>query len=114
MKLPLPYGVDFTTNALFEWQDYRGNSLVDHRRRGRKDFIQEYGFRFERAFYVTRDYDPNDYAFTRPLKLSRLIMTISGDIRIIIDDSNVKDRLGQRVFEYNRFIYGAGVRFDLD
>lgn len=114
VKIPLPYGIDFATRALFEWQDYRGTSLVDHRRRGRKDFIQEYGFRLERSFYLTRGYDPRSYEFVTPLNLSRVIMTISGDIRFIIDDSNVQDRLSQNVFEYSRIIYGAGVRFDID
>jgi hypothetical protein len=41
-------------------------------------------------------------------------MTLSGDIRFVIDDSNVRDRLGQSVFEYNRVIYGAGIRFDIN
>ena len=114
VEIPLPYGIDFATRGLFEWQDYRGRSLVDNQRRGRKDFIQEWGFRLQRAFYLTKNYDPRDYEFSRPLKLSRTVMTLSGDIRFIIDDSNTKDRLGQHVFEYNRIIYGAGVRFDIN
>ena len=114
MSVPLPYGVDFSAGAVFEWQNYRGNSLVDHRRRGRQDFIQEYAFRLERAFHLTRDYDPQSYHYIRPLHLSRVVMTLSGEIRFVIDDSNVVDRLNQKIFEYNRIIYGAGVRFDIN
>lgn len=112
-EIPLPYGWDFRPQALFEWQNYRGNSLVDRNRRGREDFIQDYVFRLERKFYLSRDYS-RDYQFVNPLRLDRTVMTVFGDLRFTIDDSNVRDRLGQSVFEYNRVIYGAGVRFDID
>jgi hypothetical protein len=48
LEFPLPYGIDFAVRALWEWQDYRGNSIVDRSLRSRHDFIQEYGFRLER------------------------------------------------------------------
>lgn len=112
-EFPLPYGLDFRPQALFEWQDYRGHSLVDRKRRGREDFIQEYVFRLERKFYLSRNYS-GDYQFVNPLRLERTVMTVFGDVRFTLDDSNVRDRLGQSVFEYNRVIYGAGVRFDIN
>ncbi len=113
LEVPLPYGIDFAFRALWEWQDYRGNSIVDRSLRSREDFIQEYGFRVERRFYLT-DYDPAQFEYTQPFKFQRVVMTLSGDIRFVIDDSNVRDRLGQSVFEYNRVIYGAGLRFDIN
>lgn len=112
VELPLPWGIDFLISGAWEWQDYWQPSRIDRQRRPREDFIQEYGFRAERKFYLT-PYE-RDFENVRPLRLDRLVMTIYGDIRFTIDDSNVRDRLGQSVFEYNRIMYGAGVRFDLN
>lgn len=113
VTVPLPYGANFTSAALFEWQDYRGNSLVDRNRRGRSDFIQEYRFGVERPFYLT-DYDPERFQYVDPLNLARVVMNLYGQIRFTIDDSNVRNRLGESIFEYNRVIFSAGVRFDID
>ncbi|GMU82695.1 MAG: hypothetical protein AMXMBFR47_25660 [Planctomycetota bacterium] len=112
VRFPLPFGMDFFYTALFEWQDYWQNSRIDRNRNVREDFIQEHGFRLERRFFLTNY--PKDYENARPLQLERLVMTVFGDIRFTIDDSNVRDRLGQSVFEYNRVWYGAGMRFDLN
>lgn len=112
VRFPLPWGIDFFYNAIFEWQKYWQHSLVDRNRLPREDFIQEHGFRLERKFYLTNY--PKDFENARPLQLNRLVMTVFGDLRFTIDDSNVRDRLGQSVFEYNRVWYGAGLRFDLD
>ncbi|MBU0638382.1 MAG: hypothetical protein KKB50_05910 [Planctomycetes bacterium] len=111
-QLPLPYGIDLSGRAFFEWQDYRGNSLVDRKRRSRHDFIQEYAFRTERRFYVTEYGD--DFEHTHPLNLRRVVLTLFGELRFTLDDSNVRDRLGQSIFEYNRIMYSAGVRFDIN
>ena len=113
INFPFPCGVDFLFAAAWEWQDYRGESLIDRGRHPRDDFIQEYAFRAERRFYLCRDY-PQDYEYINPLQIRRTVMTLFGDIRFTIDDSNVRDRLGQSIFEYNRIIYGAGVRFDFN
>ncbi len=113
VTVPLPYGIDFVPNMLFEWQDYRGNSTIDRGRRSRGDFLQEYAFRLERRFWLNSDYS-KDFEYARPFRLDRVIMTLYGDIRFAINDSNVRDRLGQSVFEYNRIMYALGVRFDLN
>ncbi len=112
VEFPLPWGIDFLVSAAWEWQDYWHPSLIDRQRREREDFIQEYGFRAERKFYLTKY--ARDFENIRPLRLDRVVMTLFGDIRFTIDDSNVRDRLGQSVFEYNRIQYSAGVRFDLN
>lgn len=109
---PFPYGVDFSYRTFFEWQDYRGHSSIDQKRRGRHDAIQEHSFRAERRFYLT-DYD-REYEFIRPLRTDRVVMTLYGEMRFTIDDSNVRDRLGQSIFEYNRIVYSAGIRFDIN
>ena len=111
-RVPLPYGIDFTARGLFEWQDYRKHSLVDHRRRRREDFIQEYAFRLQRKFFLS-SYG-RDFQYVKPLRFDRVVMTVFGDLRFTLDDSNVRDRLGQNIFEYNRTIYSAGVRFDIN
>jgi hypothetical protein len=109
---PLPWGVNLSARATYEWQDYWQASRVDRSRRVRDEFIQEYGVRLERPFFLT-NYEP-DFEHALPQRLQRLVATVYGDIRFTFDDSNVRDRLGQSVFEYNRAVYGFGVRFDLN
>lgn len=112
VTVPLPLGMDLSYDGIFEWQNYWQHSLVDRHRAVRSDFIQEHQFRLSRRFY-SQNYDVNTY-LSQPLDLKRLVVTLYGDIRFTIDDSNVRDRLGQSVYEYNRVIYGAGLRFDLN
>lgn len=112
VQVPLPLGVDFLFSGAWEWQNYWHHGLVDRKRGYRNDLIQEYSFRAERKFYLT-DYQA-DYAYVRPLQFDRVVMTLFGEIRWILDDANVVDRLGQRPFEYDRAIYGLGFRLELD
>ncbi|MBI5864686.1 MAG: hypothetical protein HZB38_09285 [Planctomycetes bacterium] len=112
LTVPLPFGMDFSYNASLEWQDYWQGSRIDRGRRNREDFIQEHAFRLERTFFLTRY--STDFEYVNPLRPERLTMSVFGDLRFAIDDSNVRDRLGQSVFEYNRVVYAIGVRFGLN
>lgn len=112
VTVPLPLGINFTYSNAFEWQNYWQPSLVDRARRNREDFIQEHVFRAERTFFLSRY--PREFENINPLRMERFVMTLSGDIRFAIDDSNVRDRLGQSIFEYNRVVYGFGVSFGLN
>lgn len=113
LDFPLPLGIDAGFRAIWEWQDYRHGSLVDRGRRAREDFVQEYGFRAERKFFLNPKYS-DDFEYTEPLRFDRVVMTLFGEIRFTLDDSNVRDRLGQSIYEYNRIIYSAGVRLDIN
>jgi hypothetical protein len=109
---PLPLGVDFLVSGAWEWQNYWHHSLIDRKRGFRTGMIQEYSFRLDRKFYLT-DY-PADYAYVRPLQLDRVVMSLFSEIRWVIDDNNVVDRLGQSPFEYDRAVYGVGFKFELN
>jgi hypothetical protein len=112
VTFPFPLGINFSYSAAFEWQDYWQPSLIDHARRNREDFIQEHVFRVERTFFLSRY--PHEFENINPLRPERFVMTVHGDIRFAIDDSNVRDRLGQSIFEYNRAVYAVGVSFGLN
>jgi hypothetical protein len=105
--VPLPYGLSLDATAQFEWQDYAHGSLIDFHRRGRSDFIQRYSVGVSRSF-VLRGGDPaNRYE----LAIDRVLLTIRADASWTLDDSNVVDRLGQAIFEYDRVIYGLTFAF---
>ncbi len=47
-------------------------------------------------------------------EIDRVLMTIRAHASWTLDDSNVKDRLGQAIFEYDRTVYGLSVAFTLN
>lgn len=111
--VPLPYGIDFDFGGEWEWQNYRGvrgGSMIDHRRRGRDDFIQRYSFGLERQFVLV----PGHRVNRRTVKMDRVTMLIRADVQLIDNDSNVKDRLGQAIFSYDRYVYGLSVAFQFN
>ncbi len=90
VDVPLPWNLEFDFSSEFEWQNYWQRSLIDYDRSGRDDFIQRYVFRLGRRF--------NEW------------FELYGEIAWTIDDSNVKSRLGEEVFSYDRVIYGITAR----
>ena len=105
--VPLPGGWDFTASAELQYQDYRHPSLVDFRRRPRRDFVQTYGVALSRTF-VLRGGDPvNRYTPTA----DRLLMTVRAHATYTDDDSNVIDRLDEGIFTYDRTIFGLTFGF---
>jgi tetratricopeptide (TPR) repeat protein len=110
VTVPLPYGWFLDTVADFEWQDYRNPSLLDYHRRKRRDFIQQYGMALSRSFVLRGGQPQNRF---RP-DVDRVVMTVSGYMNYTDDDSNVVDRLGQAIFEYDRAIYGFSVAFSFN
>jgi len=111
VTVPLPYGVDFDFAGQWEWQDYyHSGSRIDFRRRGREDFVQRYGFGFERRFVLVPGHRTN----RRTLKIDRLMMILRADVQFTDNDSNIEDRLGQEVFSYKRPVYGINVAFQFN
>lgn len=90
VDVPLPWNCTFNFGSEFEWQNYWQRSRLDFQRRGRDDFIQRYVFRLS-------------HRVNRWLELG-------GEIAWTLDDSNVKDRLGEAVYSYDRVIYGLTAR----
>ncbi|MCK4658224.1 MAG: hypothetical protein KAV82_01765 [Phycisphaerae bacterium] len=102
-QVPLPYGLLFDTALEFEWQDYSHGSRVDYHRRGRRDFIQRYTVGISRTFVLQGGELGNRYE----LEMDRVLMTVRGGATWTLDDSNVVDRLGTAIFEYDRVVYGV-------
>ena len=105
--LPLPWGVDLDASATFEWGEYAHGSLIDFHRRPRRDFTQEYGLSLSRTFVLREGMWTNRYT----PQFDRLLMTVRAHATWTHDDSNVVDRLGQAIFEYDRVLYGITVGF---
>ncbi|MBI4718512.1 MAG: hypothetical protein HY763_11950 [Planctomycetes bacterium] len=107
VTVPLPLGVDLDANAGFEWQDYRHGSLIDYHRRARRDFTQRYTLALSRTFVLRGGAPANRYR----LDIDRLLMTVRAHATWTLDDSNVVNRLGEAIFEYDRVLYGISVSF---
>jgi len=108
--IPLPWGVDMQASADFEWQDYQNGSVIDFHRRVRQDMIQRYRVEFSRVFVLRKGQIQNRY---RP-DFDRVTMTLQAHASWTLDDSNVVDRLGQSIFEYDRTLYGISVAFTVN
>ena len=104
---PLPWGLDLDASAVFEWEHYTQASLIDFHRRGRRDFIQDYGLALSRTFVLREGQQQNRYT---PV-FDRLLMTVRAHATWTDDDSNVVDRSGQAIFEYDRAVFGFSVTF---
>lgn len=108
--MPLPHGWSLTGDCEFEWQNYSHGSIIDFRRRPRRDFIQRYGVAASRTF-ILRGGNVEDW-YARGF--SRLSMDVRVGAFWTLDDSNVEDRLGEVVFEYDRVVYGLSVRLSFN
>lgn len=105
--LPLPWGIDMDASFDFEWQNYNHGSLIDFHRRPRRDFVQRYGFGLSRTFVLRGGEAINRF---RPA-MDRVLMTVRAHASFTHDDSNVVDRRGEAIFEYDRTIFGLSVAF---
>lgn len=106
-EVPLPYGVMLDATADFEWEEYAHGSLIDFHRRPRRDFIQRYSVGLARTFVLRGGRLVNRYE----LDIDRVLMTLRAHATWTLDDSNVVDRLGEAIFEYDRVLYGFSVAF---
>lgn len=108
---PLPYGWQLDTTFDFSWEEYLADgSLVDFHRRSREDFVQRYEIGLSRTYVLREGSDENRYN----LKTDHTLMTIRGFAAWTLDDSNVVDRSGQAIFEYDRVVYGINVAFSFN
>ncbi|MFQ5590705.1 MAG: hypothetical protein ACE5HE_06065 [Phycisphaerae bacterium] len=110
VNAPLPWGIDLALTTDLQWQEYAHGSLIDFHRRPRRDFIQRYIIGLSRTFVLREGRQINR---SRP-PIDRVLMTLRAYVDFTQDDSNVVDRLGQAVFEYDRSMYGLSVAFTLN
>jgi hypothetical protein len=97
LNVPLPYRFSFGLDSEFAWNDYTGASIFDYDRKERADFMQRYDFGLTYAI-ITR----GEYAAMRTLDVK-----LRGGIELTFQNSNIWDRLGEDIYEYNRAIYGV-------
>ncbi|UCE62346.1 MAG: hypothetical protein JSU63_11655 [Phycisphaerales bacterium] len=107
---PLPWGLSLDAAAEFQWQEYSHGSLIDFHRRGRRDFIQRYEIGLSRSFVLRSGVMANRYTPA----IDRLLMTIRAHATYTDDNSNVVDRYGQAIFEYDRLLCGISVAFSFN
>lgn len=108
--LPLPLGVDLDTQAEFEWEEYARGSLIDFHRRPRRDFVQRYEVALSRTWILKAGEANNRYT----PHFDRLLMTVRAHATFTHDDSNVTDRLGANIFEYDRTVFGLSLAFSFN
>ena len=106
-QVPLPYGLVLDAATDFEWQEYAHGSLIDFHRRPRRDLVQRYSVGLTRTFVLRGGELRNRY---EP-DIDRVLMTLRGHATWTLDDSNIVDRLGEAIFEYDRVVYGLSVAF---
>ena len=107
---PLPWGMELDANVEFQWQDYRKGSLTDFHRRPRRDLVQRYEVGLSRTFVLRGG---NMMKRFTP-EIDRVLMTLRAHATFWHDDSNVVDRLGQAIFQYDRTLYGISVAFSFN
>ena len=96
LLVPLPYRLAFEVQGEFAWADYCSASIFDYERKPRTDFIQQYDFGLTYTF-VAR----GEYAAMRTLDVK-----LRGGVSVTFQDSNIWNRLGEDIYEYDRGIYG--------
>ena len=95
LAMPMPHELLFEFSGQWTWEDYWQPNTQDYRRRNRDDFIQRYIWSLSRDFEIDRN----------------IIMTLRGEISWTEDDSNIRNRLKEAVFSYDRVIYGLTLSF---
>lgn len=97
LQLPLPYRLEFGVDAEWTWDDYWQRSLFDFEGKERFDFIQRYDFGLTRTL-VGRGEDD---------RIPTLQILVRGGVELTFADSNIWDRLHEKIYEYDRAIYSV-------
>lgn len=92
---PLPHDLLFNFSGQWTWEDYWQSNTQDFRRRNRHDFIQRYILSLGRIVELDR----------------HITLSVRAEIAWTDDDSNIRNRLGEAVFSYDRVIYGLTLSF---
>jgi hypothetical protein len=97
LNVPLPYRLAFEAGGEFTWSDYQNPSLFDYERKPRSDFLQRYDFGVTYTFVARGEVEA----------MRTLEVKLRTGIEATFQNSNIWDRLGEDVYEYNRGIYGV-------
>jgi hypothetical protein len=97
VDVPLPYRFGFEFDAEFAWEDYHAASLFDFTRQERADFRQRYNFSLTYAIITRGEYAP----------MRTLDVKLRTGVELTFQNSNIWNRLGEDIYEYDRAIYGV-------
>lgn len=100
--VPLPYRLAFELDGEFAWGDYTGASVFDYERKERADFVQRYNFGLTYTL-VARGENEN---------MRTLAVKLRGGVEMTFQNSNIWNRLGEDIYEYDRAIYGVQLEVD--
>ncbi|MFN0135924.1 MAG: hypothetical protein ACKVS9_07370 [Phycisphaerae bacterium] len=100
LTVPLPYRFVFEFSGEWSWDNYGQLSAFDFERKERYDFVQTYSAGLTYVIFARGE----GTGANRTLDIR-----LRGGIQVTIQDSNIWDRLGQDIYEYDREIYGIGL-----
>jgi hypothetical protein len=92
----------FELNSEFTWGNYSSPSIFDYERKRRSDFLQRYDMGFVYTI-VARGENPT---------LRTLNVRLRTGVEMSFQNSNIWDRLGEDIYEYNRTVYGMRLEVD--
>jgi len=102
LNVPLPYRLAFQARGEFSWADYQAASLFDFSRQERADFLQRYDLSVV-YWLIRRGEDAN---------LRTLDVRLRTGVEFTFQNSNIWNRLGEDIYEYDRAIYGVTLEVD--
>jgi hypothetical protein len=102
LTVPLPLRLAFELNSEFTWGNYSSPSIFDYERKRRSDFLQRYDMGFVYTI-VARGENPT---------LRTLNVRLRTGVEMSFQNSNIWDRLGEDIYEYNRTVYGMRLEVD--
>ncbi len=95
LACPLPLDLLLDFSGQWTWEDYWQPNSRDARLRNRRDFVQRYIWTLSREFELDR----------------QVTLAVRGQIAWTEDDSNIRNRLGEALYSYDRVIYGLTLSF---
>ncbi len=97
VEVPLPYRLAFEVDGEFSWEDHSSASIFDYERKERSNFGQRYDFGL--TYTIIDAGEREDWR--------TLAMKLRAGVEVILEDSNIWNRLGEDIYEYDRAIYGV-------
>lgn len=99
VEVPLPWRFSFEFDAEWLWDHYNSRSIFDYRGNERRDMGQRYDFGL--SYQVV--------ARGESQRMPTLEVKLRGGVALTFQDSNITDRLGEQIYEYDRAIYGLSL-----
>ncbi|MCK4343020.1 MAG: hypothetical protein KAY37_15000 [Phycisphaerae bacterium] len=102
LDVPLPHRFAFELDGELSWAGYTAASVFDYERKERSDFVQRYDFSLTYTF-VARGENPS---------MRTLDVKLRTGVELTFQNSNIWNRLGEDIYEYDRAVYGVQLEVD--